>query len=131
VLEIEEKAESEIRHLAGGECRQGLDRGVLVGEQAVLDRHARIALERADDLLELVVLLLVVALVPPDHEVGGDGALADRAREKGAGHEADSPGLHWFSTPRSFWTSSRLVYRPSSRKPELNSMGKSRRLSKR
>ena len=67
-------AEGEVGRLPGLDRRYELVRKLLFGMEDELDLLARLLLEGRDDLPDRLVLLRVVALIPPHDEVGGLGA---------------------------------------------------------
>jgi hypothetical protein len=70
--EIEQEAIRQIGRLPGRQRRQHLARHVLVCVIDELDVFAGLFLVGGDQLVELLVLFRIVALVPPDHEIGGE-----------------------------------------------------------
>jgi hypothetical protein len=65
-----EDAEDEVRRLSRLDRRHDLVRKLLFGMQNELDLLAGLPLEGGDDLPDRVVLLRVVALIPPHDKVG-------------------------------------------------------------
>ena len=66
-------AEGEVGRLSGLDRRHELVRKLLLGMEDELDLLAGLLLEGRDDLPDRLVLLGVVAFIPPHDEVGGLG----------------------------------------------------------
>ncbi len=75
-IALQVDTEREVGRLASLERRLELARKLILGIEVELDLLAGLLLEGGDDLPDRRVLLRVVALLPPDHEVGGLGAEA-------------------------------------------------------
>ena len=67
-------AEQEIGRLPDFDRGLDLDLAIIVRGEVELDLLAGFLLEGGDDLPDRLVLLVVVALLPPHDEVGGTGA---------------------------------------------------------
>jgi hypothetical protein len=106
------EAEGEVGRPPGRERRLDLVRK-LVGIQNKLDLLAAVLLERCDDLPDRLLLLWVIALIPPDDEVGGLRAERRHDEHRGenrtsAAHVIASPiGLREYLPALGAWQRSR------------------------
>ena len=87
---VQAEAEGEVGRLAGLERRHDLVRKLLLWMEDELDLLAGLLLEGGDDLPDRLVLLGVVALLPPHHEVGGPGAERRQDQRGGKNNGANS-----------------------------------------
>jgi len=83
VLQVEQEGIGQIRRLVRRQRRQHFPGHVLVGVVGVLDIEARRLLERRHRPVELLILLRIIALVPPYVEIGRRRLQRHRGQEGG------------------------------------------------
>ena len=87
---VKNEAEGEVGRLAGLERRRDRRRMLVPWMEDQLDLLAGLLLEGGDDLLDRLVLLGVVALLPPHDEVGGPRA-ERRQHERSGEKDGSNP----------------------------------------
>jgi hypothetical protein len=93
---VKQEAEGEVGRPVGFERGYDLVRKLLQGIGGDLDPLAGLLLESGDDLPDRLVLLRIVALLPPHHEVGGVRA---KRRQHERGGENRSSAAHVVTSP--------------------------------
>jgi hypothetical protein len=87
VLTDVEDAEGEGGRLSGLARRHDRVRKLLLGMEDEVDLLARLLLEGGDDLPDRLVLLRVVAFIPPDDEIGAPSAKRRRCEHRGENND--------------------------------------------
>jgi hypothetical protein len=82
-----EDAEGEVGRLTGLDRRYELVRKLLLGMEDVVYLFARILLDGGDDLPDRLVILGVVAFIPPDDEIGAPSAERRHCEHRGENND--------------------------------------------